>query len=93
MFDCVKVTIFKIHCNKYLTLKLLTATQKALPLHPVLSFSVINYVVSMRPLRVSDDVSFSFYITCLHLDQKAIVCQCVLGLYRPPNQYAPLANL
>ena len=32
----------------------------SLPLHSVISFSVINYVVSMRLLRVSDDVSFCF---------------------------------
>ena len=50
----------KFNCNKYLTSKLLTALQKALPLHPVISFSVINYVVSMRHPRESDEVSFSF---------------------------------
>ena len=32
----------------------------SLPLHSVISFSVINYVVSMRHPRVSDDVSFCF---------------------------------
>ena len=34
--------------------------EKCLPLHPVISFSVINYVVSMRRPRVSGEVSF-FY--------------------------------
>jgi hypothetical protein len=70
MFDCAKVTTFKIHCNKYLTLKLLTATQKALPLHPVISFSVINYVVSMRHPRESDEVSFSFIYHLLAFKSK-----------------------
>ena len=34
--------------------------EKALPLHPVISFSVINYVVSMRGPHVSGDNLF-FY--------------------------------
>ena len=33
-------------------------------MHPVISFSVINYVVSMRPLRVCDDVSLFFLYLC-----------------------------
>ena len=37
-------------CNILLTVKLLRAKKLALPLHPVISFSVINYVVSMRCL-------------------------------------------
>ena len=32
-------------------------------MHPVISFSVINYVVMMRHPRVSDEVSFCFYIS------------------------------
>ena len=62
IFRCVsrRKYTYKFICNKYLTLKLLTASQKALPLHPVISFSVINYVVSMRHPRESDEVSFSF---------------------------------
>ena len=40
--------------------KVLQLFPKALPLHPVISFSVINYVVSMRHPRESDEVSFSF---------------------------------
>ena len=32
----------------------------SLPLHSVISFSVINYVVMMRHPRVSDEVSFCF---------------------------------
>ena len=34
---------------------------KCVPLHSVISFSVINYVVSMRRPRVSGEVSFLFY--------------------------------
>ena len=34
--------------------------ENSVPLHPVISFSVINYVVSMRRPRVSGEVSF-FY--------------------------------
>ena len=48
-------------CNNYLTLRLLRIPSKAVPLYPVISFSVINYVVSMRHPRVSDEVS-SFFI-------------------------------
>ena len=47
-------------CNIYLTTKLLTRAEKCLPLHSVISFSVINYVVMMRHPRVSDEVSFCF---------------------------------
>ena len=48
-------------CNILLTIKLLRAKKLALPLHPVISFSVINYVVSMRHPRESDEVSFFLY--------------------------------
>ena len=41
-------------------MKLLRLFGKAVPLHSVISFSVINYVVSMRHPRVSDEVSFLF---------------------------------
>ncbi len=34
--------------------------KRCVPLHPVISFSVINYVVSMRRPRVSGEVSFLF---------------------------------
>ena len=34
--------------------------KNSVPLHPVISFSVINYVVSMRRPRVSGEVSFLF---------------------------------
>ena len=54
---------YKTNCNKFLTLILLTAKRNALPLHTVISFSVINYVVSMRHPRESDEVSFSFIYT------------------------------
>ena len=37
-------------CNNYLTRCLLQVRKIAVPLHPVISFSVINYVVSMRCL-------------------------------------------
>ena len=47
-------------CNNLLTVKLLQMQKNAVPLHPVISFSVINYVVSMRRPRVSGEVSF-FY--------------------------------
>ena len=46
--------------NIILTRNLLLRIKIALPLHPVISFSVINYVVSMRHPRESDEVSFSF---------------------------------
>ncbi len=39
--------------------------KNSVPLHPVISFSVINYVVSMRRPRVSGEVSFLFYINLL----------------------------
>ena len=38
--------------------KNLEIPEKALPLHPVISFSVINYVVSMRGPHVSGDNLF-----------------------------------
>ena len=47
-------------CNIYLTLKLLRSLKNSVPLHSVISFSVINYVVMMRHPRVSDEVSFCF---------------------------------
>ena len=46
--------------NIILTRNLLLPIKIALPLHTVISFSVINYVVSMRHPRESDEVSFSF---------------------------------
>ena len=39
---------------------MLQLLEKSIPLYPVISFSVINYVVSMRHPRASDEVSFSF---------------------------------
>ena len=39
-----------IKCNILLTHKLLQGVAKSVSLHPVISFSVINYVVSMRCL-------------------------------------------
>ena len=50
----------KIICNINLTDEILQVSKIALPLRPVISFSVINYVVSMRHPRESDEVSF-FY--------------------------------
>ena len=47
-------------CNILLTDKLLQMHKICLPLHSVISFSVINYVVSMRRPRASGEVSF-FY--------------------------------
>ena len=41
--------------------QILLMSEKAVPLHPVISFSVINYVVSMRRPRESGEVSF-FYL-------------------------------
>ena len=41
--------------------------EKCLPLHPVISFSVINYVVSMRRPRVSGEVSFLFILSPQYL--------------------------
>ena len=52
---------FVMICNNLLTVKLLQMQKNAVPLHPVISFSVINYVVSMRRPRVSGEVSFLFY--------------------------------
>ena len=51
----------KIICNIYLTDNILQSKKIALPLHLVISFSVINYVVSMRHPRESDEVSFFLY--------------------------------
>ena len=46
-------------CNNYLTGFLLQVSKIAVPLHPVISFSVINYVVSMRcPTRVAQLIFF-----------------------------------
>ena len=46
-------------CNNYLTPFLLQVSEIAVPLHPVISFSVINYVVSMRcPTRVAQLIFF-----------------------------------
>ena len=59
LFSKFKV-ILNCKCNRNLTLRLLTILKKAVPLHPVISFSVINYVVSMRHPRASDEVSFCF---------------------------------
>ena len=54
-----------IKCNILLTPKLLPAMKKSLPLHSVISFSVINYVVSMRHPRASDEVSFFLHYVYL----------------------------
>ena len=51
---------YNIICNIYLTRKLLQTKEIALPLYPVISFSVINYVVSMRRPHENGGVSF-FY--------------------------------
>ena len=49
-----------LNCNNYLTLKLLRVWKIAVPLHTVISFSVINYVVSMRcPTRVAQLIFFT----------------------------------
>ena len=46
-------------CNNYLTRYLLQVSEIAVPLHSVISFSVINYVVSMRcPTRVAQLIFF-----------------------------------
>ena len=45
-------------CNNLLTNELLRIWRKSVPLHTVISFSVINYVVSMRRPRESGEVSF-----------------------------------
>ena len=42
--------------------EVLQISEKAVPLRPVISFSVINYVVSMRHPRASGDVSFFLFI-------------------------------
>ncbi len=47
------------NCNKILTQELLQVPEIAVPLHTVISFSVINYVVSMRcPTRVAQLIFF-----------------------------------
>ena len=46
---------------------LLLISWKALPLRPVISFSVINYVVSMRLPRVSDESHFVLSKQCKSL--------------------------
>ena len=48
-------------CNILLTHKLLQVVANSVSLHPVISFSVINYVVSMRRPRVSGEVSFFLF--------------------------------
>ena len=51
-------------------------------MHPVISFSVINYVVSMRHPRESDEVSFSFYIPLASLTDASdlgVICQPISG--------------
>ncbi len=49
-----------VECNIFLTRKLLQVWKKCVPLHPVISFSVINYVVSMRcPTRVAQLIFFA----------------------------------
>ena len=51
-----------MRCNNYLTWNLLQLIKLALPLHTVISFSVINYVVSMRcPTRVAQLI---FFVLC-----------------------------
>ena len=52
----------KINCNIYLTMEILTENSNSLPWHPVISFSVINYVVSVRRPRESGEVSFFLFI-------------------------------
>ena len=52
---------FVLICNNLLTAKLLPMYVKCVPLHSVISFSVIKYVVSMRRPRVSGEVSFLLY--------------------------------
>ena len=47
-----------VKCNILLTHKLLRGVAKSVSLHTVISFSVINYVVSMRRPRASGEVSF-----------------------------------
>ena len=47
--------------NNYLTLKLLTGVKISLPLHPVISFSVINYVVIEASPRERRSL-FLFYV-------------------------------
>ena len=42
----------------------------SLPLHSVISFSVINYVVMMRHPRESDEVSFCFIQVCFLLREE-----------------------
>ena len=44
--------------------------KNSVPLHPVISFSVINYVVSMRRPRASGEVSFLFYTGLIPHDRK-----------------------
>ena len=47
------------NCNKILTQELLQVPENSVPLHSVISFSVINYVVSMRcPTRVAQLIFF-----------------------------------
>ena len=53
---------YNIICNIYLTRKLLQTKEIALPLYPVISFSVINYVVSMRRPHENGGVSFFLFL-------------------------------
>ena len=57
-------------CNNLLTAKLLQMQKNAVPLHPVISFSVINYVVSMRRPRASGEVSFFLLVTQISITTK-----------------------
>ena len=48
--------------------KILQISEKAVPLCPVISFSVINYVVSMRvPTRVAISSFFIYRGTCQNI--------------------------
>ena len=61
MGNLYKADQFVFNCNNLLTHKLLQLPENCLPLQPVISFSGINYVVSVRRPRESGEVSFFLY--------------------------------